>query len=304
MLSVCKRLKARYTKLYLHKASQVKGKFERKYSKFFKLLNVNVIVQKYRKPKSSLKSKLVYLDLKVSMTMSIKILESSLVHRTVFLGYQCKYLNKEPLLNVFKFDVKPKQPLNYWIIREYTDFHQDEFNKAYFQHITPFQLTDTVAINLVLSSERGLLQIDSLRFKTLQHEETPHDSIIEDQHGEFDLSRVCEIESMKNIWGDLKLIDKGGNILRSIQSLFEPNFVVQRVLYSDIGYYLFKIYLVAFEKGCVRNNGDIGILIEVKGVDESVSNECKKNCLLFDSRNKLECRVGDIVLFYITKSKM
>jgi hypothetical protein len=43
--------------------------------------------------------------------------------------------------------------------------------------------------------------------------------------------------------------------------------------------------------------------LEVLGIHEKISNEAKKNCLIFDRKNELQCRIGDIIIFYITKNK-
>lgn len=43
--------------------------------------------------------------------------------------------------------------------------------------------------------------------------------------------------------------------------------------------------------------------MEVIDSKTSLSNEVKKNCLIFDRKNEIQVRVGDIVVFYISKNK-
>jgi hypothetical protein len=121
---------------------------------------------------------------------------------------------------------------------------------------------------------------------------------------DFDLSRFCELEIIKSKWITLK-----GNltdhdlIMNKICLLFEPYFKIEEVWFDDIGYLIFKISLTAIKKGQLHSFLELGILIEVLSVNEQISNEVKKNCLLFDRKNELQCRVGDHLTFYLSKNK-
>ncbi len=55
--------------------------------------------------------------------------------------------------------------------------------------------------------------------------------------------------------------------------------------------------------GKIKSDFELGILIEVIDNKETLSNEVKKNCLIFDRKNDIQVRVGDIVVFYISKNK-
>jgi hypothetical protein len=50
-------------------------------------------------------------------------------------------------------------------------------------------------------------------------------------------------------------------------------------------------------------SGEVGIILKVLDADEKFSNEIKKNCLIFDRKNELQCRVGDNIIFYVSKNK-
>jgi len=121
---------------------------------------------------------------------------------------------------------------------------------------------------------------------------------------DFDLSRYCELEIIKSRWLTLK-----GNltdhdlIINKINSLFEPNFKVNDIWFDDIGYLIFKISLTAVKKGQLHSFLELGILIEVLNESEIISNEVKKNCLLYDRKNELQLRVGDSLYFYLSKNK-
>lgn len=121
---------------------------------------------------------------------------------------------------------------------------------------------------------------------------------------DFDLTRYCEIEILKSNWITLK-----GNltdhdlILNKISALFEPSFQINNVWFDDIGYLVFKIHMTAVKKGQLHSFLEIGILIEIKGNNETISNEVKKNCLVFDRKNELQIRIGDVLIFYLSKNK-
>ena len=58
-----------------------------------------------------------------------------------------------------------------------------------------------------------------------------------------------------------------------------------------------------FLLGKIKSDFELGISIEVIDNKITLSNEVKKNCLIFDRKNEIQVRVGDIVVFYISKNK-
>lgn len=121
---------------------------------------------------------------------------------------------------------------------------------------------------------------------------------------DFDLSRFCELEIIKSKWITLK-----GNltdydlILNKVSLLFEPLFSVDNVYYDDIGYLIIKICLTAIKKGQLQSFFELGVHIEVLEEYETICNEVKKNCLLYDRKNELQLRIGDKLTFYLSKNK-
>ena len=157
------------------------------------------------------------------------------------INYFSKYSSdKEILNNCFIFDVfSRKNYLKFWILKENTDFHFDGNNKAYFQHIMPFWIGDEIEINVSLFNNKGYLeigvinqmyleegirQINSFRWKSLYFKKIPNLQIFDTNDSykiknntlysyntemqDYDLSRICELELLKNIWFDLILRDK------------------------------------------------------------------------------------------------
>ena len=86
-----------------------------------------------------------------------------------------------------------------------------------------------------------------------------------------------------------------------LENIFNSNFKILRVLYDDIGYLVFKVFLKAFKSGEIDNKDEIGIKFIIRQRNDIVLNEIKKNDLLFEQRNDFELRVGDTIIFYLTK---
>ena len=121
---------------------------------------------------------------------------------------------------------------------------------------------------------------------------------------DYDIAYFSEIEIIKSKWikiyGNLTDYDL---ILNKINVLFSPLFTVNDVWFDDIGYLVFKIHLTAIKSGILHSFMELGIVIEVKNKDDLISNEVKKNLLLFDKKNELQLRVDDCLIFYLSKNK-
>lgn len=122
-----------------------------------------------------------------------------------------------------------------------------------------FCVNDIAEININLFTDKGIIDLKSFKWLNLNIDKTPQFNFLEfsNDHNklrevlDFDLSRFCEMEIMKNKWTDLVHMENYENIIKKIKFLFEPNFVIQKVLWDDVGYHLFKIFLVAAEKGII-----------------------------------------------------
>ncbi len=188
------------------------------------------------------------------------------------------------------------------------------------QPIPPFTLNDIFEISINLISDRGILDFDSFNWQNLRSEEIPRIDPIEytpcrhkKEMIEFDLSRICELEIIKNNWNDYAKLndsyldeDLAYRIVGIIQELRKnlmPYFRINKILYDEMGYLLLKIYLEAKEIGVITANKTLGINLIIKEKNESVTNELKKNGLIFDRCNTFQLRKGDEIVFYISKTK-
>ena len=220
-------------------------------------------------------------------------------------------------------------------MKESTSFHQDERNKAYFQNIMQFLVNDSLEINLGIFTERGFLKLSNVKqhyldkgefilpcfkWKSLIINSCSDYNLLEIQFPgmigkevvDFDISRYCEIELIKNIWKKVSR-DSNEKTYDSLGKAFEPCFIIKDIFYDNVGYIIYKIVLIACKEGKIgfsridesisniSNAFNIGISIIVKEPCHSILNEVKKNCLIYDRKNMVQCRVGDILIFYFTK---
>jgi hypothetical protein len=120
-----------------------------------------------------------------------------------------------------------------------------------------FCIEDYIENTINIFTEKGLIDFLSIKWIPINITNIPKFNFLEfsNEHNnnrevlDFDLSRFCELEIMKNKWNELYNMPNHENILKKIKSLFEPTFLVQKILYDDVGYLLFKIFLFAASKG-------------------------------------------------------
>lgn len=120
-----------------------------------------------------------------------------------------------------------------------------------------FCVNDIAEININLFTDKGIIDLNDFKWLNLKISKVPQFNFLEftNDHNkqrevlDFDLSRFCEMEIMKNKWTDLIHMENYENIIKKLKNLFEPNFIIQKVLWDDVGYHLFKIFLIASEKG-------------------------------------------------------
>jgi hypothetical protein len=58
--------------------------------------------------------------------------------------------------------------------------------------------------------------------------------------------------------------------------------------------------VIILNLGMIIKNDSVAINLYIVNEGESITNEVKKNGLIFDSKNELQCRIGDKLLFFIS----
>ena len=202
---------------------------------------------------------------------------------------------KEKIFTTYIFEIIDKlYPKNFWVYKENTTFHYDENNKAYYNDIMQFRLGDNALINMSLISELGIIDFDNIFWFKAKMETIKEIS-----------THRCEVENMIYQWNKIDLLDKGEIVKKNLNDLFSENFIIKDIYYDDVGYFFFKIILKAYKVGiCSGKEGNLGVKIHILPINTNITNEIKKNGLIYDENNELAINVGDVVAFYISQNKM
>ena len=275
--------------------------------------NFMILSKSYRKKK---------LHIRFILTIKPKIskVNTNLINKTIKIGFM-EYINNKYNKNKSKSKEKDKKkdliqeqdkeiikvktsyvfevieklkPKNFWVFRENTTFHYDENSKAYNNSIIQFWPGDKALININLISEIGIIDFDNFVWNEPKMAEIATKNDI----------NKCEVEEIINEWNKISLLENGDIVKKNLNELFANNFIIKEISYDDVGYYFFKIILKAYKIGmCNGKDGNLGIKINIFPINSSITNEIKKNGLIFDENNELAINVGDIITFYISQNK-
>jgi hypothetical protein len=169
-------------------------------------------------------------------------------------------------------------------------------------------LGDYIETNLNVLADKGIMNFLEFKWLSLKAEKTPKFNFLEFNENykwnreifDYNSTRICELEIIKYFWTDISKHHNHIEIIQQITSMFEPNFKVEKIQYNNVGQLIFKVFLLAYKQGKLSGHEKIGIALDVVYYNCKISNEVKKNCLIFDRKNELQCRVGDTIVYYIS----
>ena len=258
------------------------------------------------------KKKQLHIRFILSIKPKITKINTNIINKRIKIGFleyiQNKFIKKKIIKNkhnikdkikvntLYIFEVIEKlNPKHFWIFRENTSFHFDENNKAYYNDVIQFWPGDKPLININLISEMGIIDFDNFCWIEPKFIEIKNKD---------EKNNVCEVEQMINEWNKIIQLENCDIVKKNINDLFGQNFIIQEISYEDVGYYFFKIILKAYKIGiCCGREGNLGIKINILPINSNITNEIKKNGLIFDENNELMINVGDIITFYISQNK-
>ena len=208
----------------------------------------------------------------------------------------------------YSYEIVPKEiPKRFWIYKEYTSFHYDDHDKAYYNDLIQFWPGDQILINIGLISELGLLDFDNFHWLNPKIVPKINKSAILDTHIKSYLTNsenTCEVEGLINGWLGIERLDNYNLVVKTLYDLFGNFFSINEVFFEDVGYYFFKVILQAKNLGeCNGVNNNLGIKIIIHPKDKKIFNEIKKNGLIYDENNELNVNIDDIITFYISQNK-
>lgn len=243
------------------------------------------------------------LNIKVRITLYEKVHNSTIILE----NYSSWLADRNNIYrNIFKFDYRYKySPSVYWVFKEQTVFNYDKLNKAYLMPILPFQCNDIGCLSINVISSLGLINFNSFQWKKLKYHPLKNEICYElnskCKRKQIYYSRICEIEIAKTKWIQINR-ELPPQILREIENynlILNKNFTIISIQWDNIGYIILKIKAKALTPGVIIKNTFIGIDISIIPREETLSNEIKKNGLIYDNENSLQIRVGDTILFYL-----
>ena len=250
-------------------------------------------------------------ELKIYLILKAKIISESLVKKSLNIQYFAHFPcdDNQFVQNTFVLDIK-QPPIYYWAMKESTNFNQDELNKAYFMNVMQYAIGDYIEFTLNIMTQKGLMNIRKLVWNKITVFKTPkedfmyysNENIFKREIVDFDVSRYCEMELCKGKWNDIILLDECDIYIGELIKKFKKNFNILKILFDNVGYYIFKFYLEGAIPGVIGPDDEIGMKITVLNLNENKSNETKKNNLVFDRKNEIQMYIGDVFVFYISKN--
>ena len=211
---------------------------------------------------------------------------------------------KSKIYDFYSFDIfsdKNNDFPSIYMTREFTSFNLDMLQKTYIQPILPFKLNDIGEFVFnIFSPEKNFINPSEINIKIKKN--VLNYKILKEKSSELN-PRICEYEDICLHWKNLDNFKDKDIINETLEKIFKPNFKIIKVLYDDIGYLIFKIFLKAEILGHIKNKLELGIEFLIKESSEIINNEIKKNDLLFENKNSFELRKNDLIVFYFTSNK-
>ena len=266
--------------------------------------NFTIGIKQYKKNKKAY--------IRMILCIKAKICENNLniINKKHQILYQILYPEylKSSTFHSYSFEIIPKSiPKKFWIYKEYTSYHYDDFEKAYYNDLLQFWPGDEIFISIGLINELGILDFQNFHWlspKIVPKINKEKISNILSNSYLTNSENTCEVEGIIHSWIGIEQFNHNSSVIATLNQLFGENFEIKEIYYEDIGYYFFKIILEAKKLGeCCGVNNNLGIKIKIMEQNVHICNEIKKNGLIYDENNELSVNINDIITFYISQNK-
>ena len=241
---------------------------------------------------------------------------------TIRLSNIFSWLNNDTLIkNFYNFEYHQNKRRNniFWIYKECTSFNYNVVNKPIIMPVPPFNQNDIIKISINLISYIGFISFESFKWNDLKiklindnFDMLNYNPIKKNKElNEFDLSKFCEAEILKNSWKNFhekeELSENFVQNINNILELFSPYLIPLEIKWDNIGYYLTRIKFKCVRIGEINNNNVrdfLNYVIRIVSKDENIINEVRKNNLIYDNENNeyLYMKLDDILVFYFSLS--
>ena len=290
-------------------------------------INLKKNLKKYSNYLETIKSTLIYsytknrCSLKIDLMLLIKFInKKKLISAKNPKHFQLLYLfeflkdknidkiknkNKNRLYDCYGFDIIPeinpqenakkKEFKGVYLSKQMSRFNIDKNDELInIQPILPFKFNDRGIFNFeIYSNQNFFVNPKNIKIKLNILDLYSNTHINELRINEYD--NICKYWKNKGGLNEKK-IEIYKNI---IKEWFEKWFIVKDIFYADIGLSVFKFNLVANRCGILIND-NLNLKIIIKGKDDYIENEIKKNNLLFERNNAFEIRKGENLIFFLS----
>ena len=290
-------------------------------------INLRKNLKKYSNYLETIKSTLIYsytknrCSLKIDLMLLIKFInKKKLISAKNPKHFQLLYLfeflkdknidkiknkNKNRLFDCYGFDIIPeinpqenakkKEFKGIYLSKQMSRFNIDKNDELInIQPILPFKFNDRGIFNFeIYSNQNFFVNPKNIKIKLNILDLYSNTHINELRINEYD--NICKYWKNKGGLNEKK-IEIYKNI---IKEWFEKWFIVKDIFYADIGLSVFKFNLVANRCGILIND-NLNLKIIIKGKDDYIENEIKKNNLLFERNNAFEIRKGENLIFFLS----
>lgn len=265
-------------KKYLKKVvvEKIKKPFMVFYRRYLDLKSCAVVVSK----KDKFYIQLIFL-------VQINIEDMSSQNYTISNYYSYQALDKM-LKNYFEFNCNNGVPLNsFWIHYDISLINQSDIIRPEVMQILPFRKGDTFSISFNLFSCFGFINFDKFRWERMK--------ISKERR-----SRMS-IDKMKVVWRVFEKEEADEYVVIKLNGLVKnlyPVLLLKEAKVANIGHYVIKATFYGAEKGSRILSKKFNIM--VKGRNDRIRNEVKKNDLVYDSEfcKEIQIRKGDLLTIY------
>jgi hypothetical protein len=228
-----------------------------------------------------------------------------LVGKTVVVSYDYELKHKKGVRYraTYRFDVVRKGKRNIWIYKEECKHNYDETKLALIQPIMPVCVQDSIKFAINFYNLYGFLNLNSIKWLDPILEATPQIPLEIDFYDlpNFNKNRICEVEEIHHEWVPYKYFEKKEKVELDV---FKPQLTLKETKCAGVDIITMKSFYTATDTGKVpRSLQKLGLELEIINNNDDMITEVRRNGLYIDLDCTLQLRVGDRLIFYLSKGE-
>jgi hypothetical protein len=174
---------------------------------------------------------------------------------------------------------------------------------TYTQPVTEVVQNDFIITRIPIFNRHGIIDHSATRFNRAVFDKTPTSLIDLEKSAintnlPFDAIRSCELEGLVHMWKNVKNLTQTQEV-DEFRNILLRNFKIIYFNYDLSNGFMFKVKLLAIYPGVVKRNKFLQFNLEIKDLEEQVTNEISPMRILNSINEKYEVRVGDKLILYL-----